>query len=54
MLLRALLAVLPYTVYSWLIFPVLVRSLGRLLTGRTGWAKTAREPIGPAPTEVHS
>lgn len=41
----AVLCVLPYTVYSWLIFPVLVRGLLRMLSGRSTWAKTAREPI---------
>ena len=42
-----LLTVLPYTIYSWLIFPVLLRALGRQLIGRSGWTKTPREPITP-------
>lgn len=45
----AVLCVLPYTVYSWLIFPVLVRGLLRMLLGRSTWAKTAREPIEQKP-----
>ena len=40
------LTLLPYTVYSWLIFPVLVRALLRHLSGSNTWAKTAREPLG--------
>ena len=40
-----LVTVLPYTLYSWLIFPVLLRALGRQLIGRSGWTKTPREPI---------
>ena len=41
----ALLVILPYTFYSWLVFPALIRSLGRHLVRREGWAKTAREPL---------
>ena len=40
------LTLVPYTVYSWLIFPVLVRALLRQLSGSNTWAKTAREPLG--------
>ena len=36
----------PYAVYTWLLWPVLVRSVLRQLTERRGWAKTDREPIG--------
>lgn len=43
---------LPYLVYSWILFPVLVRSLLRHLTGSTGWSKTAREQLEPQQTEV--
>jgi len=32
--------------YSWMIWPVLARAAFRQLRGRTGWAKTAREPVG--------
>jgi 1,2-diacylglycerol 3-beta-glucosyltransferase len=35
----------PYALYTWLIWPVLVRATLRQLTDRRGWAKTAREPI---------
>jgi cellulose synthase/poly-beta-1,6-N-acetylglucosamine synthase-like glycosyltransferase len=35
-----------YAAYSWIIWPVLARATARQLTGRTGWAKTARQPIG--------
>ncbi|MCB1297792.1 MAG: glycosyltransferase [Microthrixaceae bacterium] len=51
----ALLVVIPYTAYSWLVFPALLRGLGRHLVGRRGWAKTAREPLqaaGEPETEV--
>jgi 1,2-diacylglycerol 3-beta-glucosyltransferase len=34
-----------YALYSWLVWPVLARALFRQLTGRTAWAKTAREPV---------
>lgn len=43
--LTALLLVVPYTVYSWLIFPVVIRAGVRILAGRTSWDKTAREPM---------
>lgn len=41
----AVLSAVPYTIYSWLVFPVLIRALGRLIAGRSTWAKTAREPL---------
>lgn len=44
----ALLVVLPYTFYSWLVFPALIRGLVRHLMRRDGWAKTAREPLTDA------
>lgn len=34
-----------YLVYSWIIYPVVYRSLFRQLTGSRSWAKTARERI---------
>ncbi|MGK2933478.1 MAG: glycosyltransferase family 2 protein [Solirubrobacterales bacterium] len=34
-----------YAFYSWLLWPVLIRSTGRQLIGKDGWAKTAREEI---------
>lgn len=36
----------PYAFYSWLLWPVLLRSGLRQLTERRDWAKTEREPIG--------
>lgn len=41
----AVLSIVPYTVYAWLIFPVLLRALARHWSGRATWAKTAREPL---------
>lgn len=38
-----------YLFYSWLIYPVVYRALGRQLIGRNSWAKTKREAIEPAP-----
>lgn len=34
-----------YLIYSWLIYPVVYRALGRQLLRRGSWAKTAREQI---------
>jgi 1,2-diacylglycerol 3-beta-glucosyltransferase len=34
-----------YTLYTWFLWPVLIRSTARQLRGRGSWAKTAREPI---------
>lgn len=34
-----------YAFYSWMIWPVLLRSAARQLTDRRGWAKTEREAI---------
>ncbi|MDX2375818.1 glycosyltransferase [Microbacterium sp. LRZ72] len=44
----ALVLVIPYTLYSWVVFPVLAVALIRQAAGRTSWAKTARESTGPA------
>jgi hypothetical protein len=41
-----LLIVPVYAMYVWIIWPVLARAAGRLLTRRSDWAKTAREPLG--------
>ncbi|WP_200331777.1 glycosyltransferase [Leucobacter sp. L43] len=49
--LRNLLLAHAYLIYSWLIFPVVYRSLIRQLTGRNSWAKTKREAIEPASAE---
>jgi 1,2-diacylglycerol 3-beta-glucosyltransferase len=43
--LRGLLIAQVYAFYSWLLWPVLVRSTWRQLTERRDWAKTEREPI---------
>jgi 1,2-diacylglycerol 3-beta-glucosyltransferase len=38
----------PYALYTWLLFPVLLRAATRVLLHRGGWAKTDREPLhGP-------
>ncbi len=37
----------PYLVYSWILFPVLVRSLFRHVRGSTNWSKTTREQLTP-------
>jgi 1,2-diacylglycerol 3-beta-glucosyltransferase len=37
-----------YTLYTWFLWPVLVRSTARQLSGHGSWAKTAREPIADA------
>jgi hypothetical protein len=38
-----------YALYTWILFPVLVRSLARQLTTRRDWARTDREPLSAAP-----
>lgn len=35
----------PYALYTWLLWPVLVRSAARQLSARSEWAKTEREPL---------
>lgn len=50
--LRGLLVAQVYAFYSWLIWPVLIRSTWRQLTERRDWAKTEREAIEPAPAPV--
>ena len=37
-----------YAFYSWLLWPVLLRSALRQLTERRDWAKTEREVLEPA------
>lgn len=37
-----------YAVYTWMIWPVLIRSTARQIGSRDTWAKTEREAIGPA------
>jgi 1,2-diacylglycerol 3-beta-glucosyltransferase len=41
----------PYAIYTWFLWPVLIRSTLRQLTERRDWAKTEREPLG-SPAEV--
>ncbi|HTT95010.1 MAG TPA: glycosyltransferase family 2 protein, partial [Solirubrobacterales bacterium] len=38
-----------YTLYTWFLWPVLLRSTARQLARRDAWAKTAREALDPAP-----
>lgn len=38
----------PYALYTWLLWPVLVRSAIRQLSDRREWSKTEREPLEPA------
>jgi cellulose synthase/poly-beta-1,6-N-acetylglucosamine synthase-like glycosyltransferase len=38
-----------YTLYTWSLWPVLLRSTARQLRGHGSWVKTAREPIVDAP-----
>ncbi len=44
-LVKGLLTAQIYAFYSWLLWPVLLRSTFRQLTSRDTWAKTAREEI---------
>jgi cellulose synthase/poly-beta-1,6-N-acetylglucosamine synthase-like glycosyltransferase len=48
--LRAILLAHLYAIYTWILFPVLVRSVLRQATARRDWARTDREPLGTAPT----
>ena len=45
-----------YTFYTWLLWPVLLRSTVRQVTKRDNWAKTEREAIdaepAPEPAEL--
>ena len=42
----SLLIVPVYTVYTWMIWPVIWRAAVRLALNKEGWAKTARHPVG--------
>ena len=42
---KGLLSAQVYAFYSWLLWPVLLRSVARQTIGRDGWVKTAREKI---------
>jgi cellulose synthase/poly-beta-1,6-N-acetylglucosamine synthase-like glycosyltransferase len=46
-LLVGLLVVNVYALYSWLLWPVLIRALARQLLRRRSWAKTPRELVDP-------
>ena len=48
-ILGGLLVAQAYAFYSWLLWPVLVRSTLRQLTDRRGWAKTERERVSFTP-----
>ena len=41
--LLAVVEMVPYAAYTWLVFPVFPIALVRHWSGRTGWSKTARE-----------
>lgn len=41
----AVLLLTPYICYTWMNFPTVLRALGRQVSGKGSWAKTAREPI---------
>ena len=43
---KGILSAQVYAFYSWLLWPVLIRSVGRQLIGMDSWAKTDREKIG--------
>jgi 1,2-diacylglycerol 3-beta-glucosyltransferase len=40
-----------YSLYTWLIWPALLRAAARQLGRRKAWAKTQREPIAEAPVQ---
>ena len=41
-----------YAAYTWMLWPVLLRSPARQLTERKEWAKTEREPIENTPSAL--
>ncbi|MFC8600154.1 glycosyltransferase [Isoptericola sp. NPDC057191] len=43
--LRAVFGLVPYMLYTWLLWPVVVVALVRELLGHRGWTKTDREPL---------
>ena len=47
--LRAIYATPNYLVYTWLMWPVVLRGVYSQVRGNKTWAKTAREKIGPSP-----
>ncbi|MEL7975719.1 glycosyltransferase family 2 protein [Isoptericola sp. F-RaC21] len=44
-LLRAVFGLIPYMLYTWLLWPVVTVALARELLGRRTWTKTDREPL---------
>jgi 1,2-diacylglycerol 3-beta-glucosyltransferase len=46
--LKAIVVAHLYALYTWILFPVLVRSLARQVTTRRDWARTDREPLSAA------
>ena len=48
--LRAIVVAHLYALYTWLLFPVLLRSIARQLGTRRDWARTDRVPLESAPT----
>lgn len=42
-------ALIPYTIYVWVMWPVVFLGFFRQLRGKTSWSKTAREAVKPAP-----
>lgn len=44
-LLRAVFGLIPYMLYTWLLWPVVTVALVRELAGRRTWTKTDREPL---------
>ncbi len=47
---RAIVVAHLYALYTWLLFPVLLRSIVRQLGARRDWTRTDRVPLEPAPT----
>jgi cellulose synthase/poly-beta-1,6-N-acetylglucosamine synthase-like glycosyltransferase len=47
--LRGVLLAQVYAIYSWILFPALLRATARQLARRRDWAKTAREPVRGGP-----
>ena len=47
---RAIVVAHLYALYTWVLFPVLLRSIARQLGTRRDWARTDRVPLESAPT----
>ena len=46
---RVLVILVPYILYTWLLWPVVFYGLFRQLRGNSTWSKTAREAVEPPP-----